>query len=75
MSPESPIINFDGGEPKLQEIKDIIGNVRAGSAPRPNRLSGITYKVYRNWPKLIQRLWKLLKVIWRKEELPENWLL
>ena len=43
---------------------------RTGSAPGPNC---IPYKVYKMCPKLLRRLWNLLKVIWRKGKVPECW--
>ncbi|XP_053391239.1 uncharacterized protein LOC128554051 [Mercenaria mercenaria] len=72
LSPEPPTTAFGDSEPKLQEIKDVIRKARSASAPGPN---GIQYRVYKNCPKLLQRLWKLLKVVWRKGQLPDNWLL
>lgn len=35
--------------------------------------SGIPYKVYEKCPKLPRRLWKLLKIIWRKGVVPQSW--
>ncbi|CAC5417464.1 unnamed protein product [Mytilus coruscus] len=44
---------------------------RAASAPGPN---GIPYRVYKNCPNLAKQLWRLIKVIWRRYRLPDEWL-
>ncbi|VDI44671.1 Hypothetical predicted protein [Mytilus galloprovincialis] len=46
-------------------------NARAASAPGPN---GIPYRVYKNCPNLAKQLWRLIKVIWRRYRLPDEWL-
>ncbi|XP_052268375.1 uncharacterized protein LOC127869754 [Dreissena polymorpha] len=56
-----PIVAFTEGEPTLKEVQDIIKKARSKSAPGRN---GILYKVYKSCPKLLRRLWKLLKVVW-----------
>jgi len=55
----------------LQEVKEIIRTARVGSAPEPNGIP----KVYKSCPRLLQRLWKLLKVVWRKVQMPDSWLM
>ena len=57
-------------EPTLAEVKEVIKKARAGSAPGPN---AIPYKVYKMCPLLLKRLWRLLKVVWRKGEIPVAW--
>ncbi|XP_052236077.1 uncharacterized protein LOC127847893 [Dreissena polymorpha] len=64
------IVAFTEGEPTLKEVQDIIKKARSKSAPGPN---GIPYKVYKSCPKLLRRLWKLLKVVWRKGDVPVEW--
>ena len=71
ISPEEPEKPMDDSEPRLKEVMDIIKNARAGSAPGPN---GIPYKVYKNCPKLTKRLWRLIRVVWRRGALPDCWL-
>lgn len=44
---------------------------RSRSAPVP---SGTTYKVYKHCPKLLHRIWKILKVIWRRGRPAQQWL-
>jgi hypothetical protein len=43
---------------------------RSGSAPRP---SGIHFKVYKNCPKLLKKLWNLIKIVWRKGTVSYCW--
>ena len=62
--------DFDEKEPQLQEVKDIIKKARAGSAPGPN---GIPYKVYKQCPLLTRRLWRLLRVVWRRGLVADSW--
>ncbi|XP_052256427.1 uncharacterized protein LOC127861786 [Dreissena polymorpha] len=71
LTPDDPEHDFDCAEPRLQEVKDIVRKARASSAPGPNR---VPYRVYKNCPKILIRLWKLIKVVWRKEELCREWL-
>jgi len=54
----------------LKEVMDIVRKARASSAPGPN---GIPYRVYKNCLKLTRRLWKLLRVAWRRGKLAESW--
>jgi len=65
-----PEVAFIEGEPTLKEVQDILKKARSKSAPGPN---GIPYKVYKSCPKLLRRLWKLLKVVWRKGDVPMEW--
>ena len=67
---QPPTTQFDVSEPKLSEIRDVVKKARSSSAPGPN---GIPYKVYKMCPLLTRRLWRLIKVIWRKEKVPEEW--
>ncbi|VDI54010.1 Hypothetical predicted protein [Mytilus galloprovincialis] len=43
---------------------------KAASAPGPN---GVPYKVYKNCQRITRRLWKLIRVIWRRGRLAESW--
>ena len=65
-----PTTPLDTKEPTLKEVSEVVQKARAGSAPGPN---GIPYKVYKMCPKLLRRLWNLLKVVWRKGKVPDCW--
>jgi hypothetical protein len=65
-----PETKLDMKEPTLWEVKQVVKKARTGSAPGPN---AIPYKVYKMCPLLLKRLWRLLKVVWRKGDVPEAW--
>ncbi|CAC5423476.1 unnamed protein product [Mytilus coruscus] len=67
--PEDPEQAFDESPPKLKEVVDVIKKGRAASAPGPN---GVPYKVYKNCQRITRRLWKLIRVIWRRGRLAES---
>ncbi len=69
---EEPTIPFDDGELRWQEVNDFIRKARGRSAPGTN---GISYRVYKNCERLRRRLWRLLKVVWRKNHLPDSFLI
>ena len=71
LQPEEPTTAFDESEPKLKEVEEIIKKARAASAPGPN---GITYRVYKSCPRLARRLWRLLRVAWRRGRMTESWM-
>ncbi|KAL7891157.1 hypothetical protein AOLI_G00006330 [Acnodon oligacanthus] len=68
--PPAPTLNFDGKEPNWKEIQEVIKKARSSSAPGP---SGVPYRVYKNCLKLLHRLWKILKVIWRRGKVAQQW--
>ena len=69
--PESlPTIQINVSETTWSEVQEVVKRARSGSAPGPN---GIPYRVYKYCPKLLRRLWKMLKVVWRKGKVPESW--
>ena len=65
--PETELLT---SEPTFGEVKKVIKKARFGSAPGHN---AILYKVYKMCPLLQKRLWRLLRVVWRKGEVPEAW--
>lgn len=71
IKPNEPTIPFEVMEPSWLEVNDFLKKARGRSAPGPN---GILYKVYKYCKRLRRRLWRLLKVSWRKNYLAESWL-
>lgn len=69
ITPAEPSADFDLKEPCLREVEEVVRRARASSAPGP---SGVPYKVYKNCPKLLHRLWRALKVIWRRGKSPSH---
>lgn len=43
---------------------------RASSAPGPNR---VPYKLYKNFPKVLDVLWYLMRAAWKKQLIPFEW--
>ncbi|KAL7856411.1 hypothetical protein AOLI_G00200150 [Acnodon oligacanthus] len=70
IDPPARTLDFDGKEPSWKEIQEVIKKARSSSAPGP---SGVPYRVYKNCPKLLHRLWKILKVIWRRGKVAQQW--
>ncbi|XP_078679452.1 uncharacterized protein LOC144915086 [Branchiostoma floridae x Branchiostoma belcheri] len=68
--PPQPGVEFDVSEPRFKEVASFIEKARAASAPGPN---GVPYKVYKKCEKLKRVLWRLLKVVWRKDVVPLSW--
>ncbi|RXN04375.1 reverse transcriptase [Labeo rohita] len=68
--PPEPTSEFNLKEPCQSEVEEVVRRARSSSAPGP---SGVPYKVYKNCPKLRHRLWKALKVIWRRGKIAQSW--
>ena len=67
---ELPAVNFDMREPSLKEIQDVVQAVRSASALGP---SGVSYTVYKRCPGLTRKLWVIIKTIWRRGKIAEQW--
>ncbi|XP_016406634.1 uncharacterized protein LOC107739136 [Sinocyclocheilus rhinocerous] len=65
-----PTSQFDTSPPKWSEVKKIVEQTRAASAPGPN---GVTYRVYKNCPLLLKHLWKLMGMAWKVQSIPVDW--
>eukprot|EP00064_Thunnus_orientalis_P013279 superscaffoldBa00002137_g13316 len=70
VGPPPPTKVFDTREPLLKEVQEIVRKARSSYAPGP---SGFPYKVYKYCPLLLKRLWKILRVIWRREKVVLQW--
>ena len=57
-------------EPTWKETQEVVRKARGASAPGPN---GVQYKVYKNCPLILRHLWRLLKAVWKKGKIPEEW--
>ncbi|CAJ1075238.1 LOW QUALITY PROTEIN: uncharacterized protein LOC109089580 [Xyrichtys novacula] len=68
--PPEPSTLFNINEPTLKEVKEVIKSARTSSAPGP---SGVPYKVFKHCPRLLERLWKILRTIWRRGRVPQQW--
>lgn len=67
---EEPTQQLDLREPLLKEIQHVVKKARSSSAPGP---SGTSYKVYKHCPRLLLRLWRIIRVIWRRGKVAQQW--
>lgn len=65
----APMLDFDGKK------SSVPGSGQEGKGKLSLGPSGVRYKVYKNCPKLLHRLWRIMKVIWRKRKVAEQWQL
>lgn len=49
----------------MERSEKTVQKARSEYAPSPN---GIPYRVYKMCPKLLRRLWNLMRIVWRKNE-------
>lgn len=70
IKPAEPTFPFNVEDPR-QEVNSFLRRARGKSVPVPN---GIPYKVYKYCDRLRKRLWKLLRVAWKKTFLNDDWL-
>ncbi|XP_076860736.1 uncharacterized protein LOC143513938 [Brachyhypopomus gauderio] len=68
--PPEPSTQFNIKEPTLAEVRETVRMARASAAPGP---SGVPYKVYKHCPRLLVRLWRLIKVVWRRGRVAKQW--
>ncbi|KAJ8333464.1 hypothetical protein SKAU_G00414720 [Synaphobranchus kaupii] len=66
----SPTVEFNTRESTLKEVQEVVTAARASSAPGP---SGVPYKVYKRCPELLRILWKILRVIWCRGTVADQW--
>lgn len=68
--PQLPSVVFALREPTLSEVQEVVKGARTASAPGP---SGVPYTVYKRCPQLLRHLWKILRVIWRRGKVANQW--
>ena len=66
---KAPEKQLDVSESSFGKVKGVVKKARTASAPGPN---AIPYKVYKMCPLLLRWLWRLLKVVWRKGDVPAS---
>lgn len=66
----APLVEFNTSESTWKEVQEVVTSARASSAPG---LSQVPYKVYKRCPNLLKILWNLLRVIWRRETIMDQW--
>lgn len=65
-----PHSSFETCPPKWNEVVTTVRGARTASSPGPN---GVPYKIYKNAPGVLKFLWKRMKVVWQKQEIPTVW--
>ena len=68
--PSVPGVNFQLGDFKKKELDDFVRKARAKNLPGGD---GVSYKVYKYCDRLRHRLFVLLRELWRKGELVDDW--
>ncbi|XP_048863711.1 uncharacterized protein LOC125738598 [Brienomyrus brachyistius] len=66
----TPTVEFNTSEPTWKEVQEVVTAARASSTPGPSQ---VPYKVYKRCPNLLRILWKLLRVIWRRGTIADQW--
>ena len=69
---QDPTVMFNDSGIKLKEIRDFFHKTGSSSALG---LNGISYKLYKNWPRVLRKLTVLLQQAWKKGILPQEWYL
>ena len=68
ISPEPPSVEFK--PPTWKEIQGVVKADRTSTAPGPN---GVPYTVYKRCPGIQKLLWKVLRTIWKKGRVADQW--
>ena len=68
--PHQPTTKFDLEEPSWKEVREVVKAAHSASAPGP---SGVPYGVYKRCPSLLLLLWKIIKVIWQRGRVADQW--
>ena len=66
--PATPGEKFNNNPPKLDEIRAVVQKARAKSAPGPN---GVPYLLYKICPNILRRLHKILLGAWSNQKIGE----
>ena len=64
------IHQYDTRLPTWKEMQEVVRATRSASAPGP---SGLPYIEYKRCKGILQILWKILRVIWRRGKILEQW--
>ena len=65
-----PVVQYDTRLPTWKEMQEVVRATRSASVPGP---SGVPYIVYKRCKGILQILWKILRVIWRRGKIVEQW--
>ena len=65
-----PVVQYDTRLPTWKEMQEVVRATRSASAPGP---SGVPYIVHKRCKGVLEILWKILRVIWRRGKIVEQW--
>ena len=68
--PSAPGVPFDMGDIRVKEVDEFVKKARSKSAPGND---GISYKVYKNCPRLRNVLFLLLRQMWKMKKEADRW--
>ena len=68
--PTRPGVQFETGNLRFKEVEQFIRKARSKSAPGQDR---VPYKVYKQCPRLLNKLFLLLHRAWKEKVLPKRW--
>lgn len=70
ITPPEPSILFNSKEPTLAEVRNTVRTAQTSSAPGP---IGVLYKVSKHCPRLLRRLWRLIRVVGQRGKVVKQW--
>ena len=70
ISPATPSIEFNSMVPSWSEIQEVFKASRSASAPGPG---GVPYIVYKRCSNILRRLWWILREIWTRNRVADQW--
>jgi hypothetical protein len=68
--PGEPVVPFDCGELRWSEVSEFVRRAKGASAAGQN---GLTFRFFKKCPSALKELWRILRVFWRREVVPESW--
>ena len=63
-------LKFNDKPPTWKEIQEVVKAARTNAAPGPN---GVPNTVYKRCPGILKLLWKVLRTIWRRGRVADQW--
>lgn len=70
ITPPTPFTQFNIKETTLAEIREAVRAARTSAVPGP---SGVQYKVHKHCPRLLERLWRMIRVVWCRGRVAKQW--
>jgi len=67
-APQTAVFNIM--PPKLSEVRQVVEMARSSSVPGAN---GIPYKLYKNYPKVLDMPWYFMRTAWKKQLIQFEW--